>query len=366
MKKFRSKMLASLLCVVLLAGCGAQQTPSGTNDSTPPADTSATSQNDPAGRAENTGEYYTFELSENVDRMAVTYQNRYGITLSGDLYTPKDMDESSTYPALVIGAPYGGVKEQGPGVWANELAQRGFICLTFDPSYNGESGGEPRHVSSPEIFTEDFSAGVDYLGVQDFVDRDRIGAIGICGSGAFALSAAQVDTRIKAVVTASLVDISGNYDGLSPEERTALLDSLGEQRWADFENGAPDYQPVYEDEPMSEVPEGLDPMTTEFLTYYGTARGNHPNADGAFTTTSQLAFMNYRLLGRLDTISPRPVLMLASENAMSRGLTEALYQNLGDAKELIIVPEANHIDLYDDTSKIPFDDVQRFFADNLA
>lgn len=117
---------------------------------------------------------------------------------------------------------------------------------------------------------------------------------------------------------------------------------------------------------MSEVPEGLDPMTTEFLTYYGTARGNHPNADGAFTTTSQLAFMNYRLLGHLDTISPRPVLMLAGENAMSRGLTEALYQNLGDAKELIIVPEANHIDLYDDTSKIPFDDVQRFFADNLA
>ncbi len=141
--------------------------------------------------------YYTFELSENVTRTAVAYPNRYGIRIAADLYTSKDMDETAKHPALVIGPPYGGVKEQGPGVYANQLAQRGFVCLAFDPAFMGESGGEPRHVSSPDIFAENFSAGVDYLGTLPFADREQIGAIGICGSGGFALSAAQVDTRIK-------------------------------------------------------------------------------------------------------------------------------------------------------------------------
>lgn len=153
-------------------------------------------------------EYYTFELSENVTRTHVSYKNRFGITLAGDLYTAKDLDKSKQYPALIIGSPYGGVKEQGAGLYANQLAQLGFVVLTFDPSYNGYSDGEPRHVSSPDIFVEDFSAGVDFIGVQPFVDRNKIGAIGICGSGGFALSAAKVDTRIKAVATTSMYDIS--------------------------------------------------------------------------------------------------------------------------------------------------------------
>lgn len=145
-------------------------------------------------KANSTEGLYTFELDENVARQSVSYPNRYGITLVADLYTPKDLDTTKQYPAIVVGPPYSGVKEQGPGIYANELAQRGFIVLAFDPSYNGESAGEPRHVSSPDIFVEDFSAGVDYLGCLEYVDRSQIGAIGICGSGGFALSAAQIDT----------------------------------------------------------------------------------------------------------------------------------------------------------------------------
>lgn len=152
----------------------------------------------------------TFEVSDDVTRTPVRYQNRYGIEVAGDLYVPVDLDEAAAHSAVVIGPPYGGVKEQGPGVYANELAQRGFVALAFDPSYNGESGGEPRHLASPEIFAEDFSAGVDYLGTLGYVDREQIGAVGICGSGGFTLNAAQVDQRIKAVVTSAMYDISRN------------------------------------------------------------------------------------------------------------------------------------------------------------
>lgn len=310
-------------------------------------------------------DFYIFELNENVERTAVAYKNRYGIELSADLYVSKDLDTSAKHPAIVIGPPYGGVKEQGPGVYANQLAQRGFVVLAFDPSYNGESGGEPRHVSSPEIFTEDFSAGVDYLGTLGYVDRERIGAIGICGSGGFALSAAQTDTRIKAVVTASLVDISGNSASMSAEERQSALDNLAAKRWADVDSGEPEYIPSYPEEAVSEVPEGLDPMSAEFYSFYALERGHHPRARANFTTTSEMAFMNYSLLSHLDTISPRPVMMIAGENAMSRGISEAVYEQLGDAKEFVTVPDANHIDLYDDITKIPFDAIETFFSENL-
>ena len=358
MKKLTSLFAATAL-LLTAAGCGTQNTASSGGQSASP-DTS------PAQASETAdSEYYIFDLSENVVRTPVTYANRYGIELSGDLYTPKTLDESQTYPALVIGPPYGGVKEQGSGVWANELSQRGFVVLTFDPSFNGESGGEPRHVSSPDIFTEDFSAGVDYLGSLPYVDREQIGAIGICGSGGFALSAAQVDTRIKAVATASLVDISGNYAGLTPEERTALLERLSAQRWTDFANGEPEYIPSYPEEPTADIPEGLDPMSAEFYSFYATERGFHPRARANFTTTSESAFANYSLLAHLDTLSPRPVLLLAGENAMSRGLSELVYAQLGENGELSIVAGANHVDLYDDVSKIPFDQVETFFKDAL-
>ena len=309
--------------------------------------------------------YYTFALSSDVDRTLVSYANRFGITLAGALYTPKDLNVDEKYPALVIGAPYGGVKEQGPGIYANELAQRDFVVLTFDPSFNGESGGEPRHVSSPEIFTEDFSAGVDFLGTLGYVDREKIGAIGICGSGGFALSAAQVDHRIKAVATASMYDISRSMkDGIAADP-DAALDALAQQRWEDVDNGYPEYIPSWPDHITSEVPEGLDPITAEFYSYYATSRGHHPNARANFTTTSQMGFINYDLLDRIDTISPRPILLIVGENAHSRYFSETAYVNAAEPKELYIVPDAIHIDLYDRTDMIPFDKIEEFFKTAL-
>lgn len=200
---------------------------------------------------ENTGaEYYTFELSDNVTRTHVSYENRYGITIAADMYMASDLDTSATHPALVIGPPYGGVKEQGPGLYANELAQRGFVVLAFDPPYMGESGGEPRHVSSPDMFVESFSAGIDFLGTQSQVDREKIGVIGICGSGGFAVTATQVDARIKAVATTSMYDMSRNMrrgweDSMTPEQLNDLLGQLSQQRWADAENGTPEFNPSF-------------------------------------------------------------------------------------------------------------------------
>ena len=310
-----------------------------------------------------TDNYYIFELSDNVKRTAVFYPNRFGITLAGDLYTPKNLDESHSYPALIIGAPYGGVKEQGPGVYANELAQRGFIVLTFDPSYNGESGGEPRHISSPEIFSEDFSAGVDFLGRLPYVDRERIGALGICGSGGFALSAAAMDARIKAVATVSMYDISMSND-LTGEERQAMLDRLSMQRWADVDNGAAEVNRMYPaDSPYPEMPDGVEGLNVEWYTFYALERGWHPNAGGAFTATSNMAFMNYPLLSHIAEISPRPILFIVGENAHSVAYSERAYENASEPKELYVVPDAIHIDLYDRTDLIPFDKIEDFFKD---
>lgn len=309
----------------------------------------------------NMEEYYTFELSNNVTRTHVSYKNRFGITLAGDLYMAKDLDTSKQHPALIIGPPYGGVKEQGPGVYANRLAQRGFVVLAFDPSYNGYSEGEPRHTSSPEIFVEDFSAGVDYLGTRPFVDREKIGAIGICGSGGFAISAAQVDTRIKAVATASMYDISITGNSMDSEQLKETLDQIGEQRWKDFESGEPEYIPSFPAKADNSVPEGLDPVSEEFYSYYGLERGHHPNARGGFTTTSQLSFFNFQLLNHIDTISPRPILFIMGENAHSRFFSEDAYAAASEPKELYIVPDAIHIDLYDKVDKIPFDKMESFF-----
>ena len=311
-------------------------------------------------------EYYTFALSPKVKRTHVSYPNRYGIRLAADLYTPAELAGDVRYPALVIGPPYAGVKEQGPGVYANELAQRGFIALAFDPAYMGQSGGEPRHVSSPDIFAENFSAGVDYLGTLPCVDRNRIGAIGLCGSGGFALSAAQADTRIKAVATASLYDISAvGRLMMSPEQIAETKARLNERRWKDFEAGAPEYIPAFPEQPAERAPEGLDPISHEFFTYYGMKRGHHPNARGNFTTTSQLAMLNYPLLSHIREIAPRPILLVVGERAHSKAFSETVYANAAEPKELYVVPGAIHIDLYDRVDLIPFDKLEAFFGRNL-
>lgn len=310
--------------------------------------------------------HYICRLSDKVERKHIRYNNRYGITLAGDLYTPKDMEQSKKYTAVVVGAPYGGVKEQGPCVYANELAQRGFVVLTFDPCYMGESAGEPRHVSSPDLFSENISAGVDYLGLLPFVDREKIAAIGICGSGGFSLSAAQVDTRIKAVVTASMYDMSAaSRLGADKETLQKNKERLSAQRWIDAENGCPEWIPSFPEEPVDKVPEGLDPVSDEFYRFYGVKRGHHPNAQAGFTTTSDLSFLNYSLLDHVDEISPRPILMIVGDRAASRFFSEQVYERAAEPKELYIVEDAEHIDLYDRTDRIPFDKIENFLRKNL-
>ena len=309
---------------------------------------------------------YISKLSDNVNRRSVAYKNRYGMDIAGELYTAGDMDGSRRYPALIVGAPYGGVKEQGPCVYADELARRGFVVLTFDQSFMGESSGEPRHVSSPDIFVENFSAGVDFLGLQPMVDQEKIGVIGICGSGGFALSAAQCDVRIKAVATCSMYDMSAaGRDAMAPAALQAEKERLSRQRWADAENGSPEYNPYFPKMPLDTVPKGLDPITDEWMRFYAVKRGHHPNARGGFTTTSDLALLNFRLLDFIGEISPRPILFVVGDRAHSKFFSENAFARAGEPKELYVVEDAEHIDLYDRADRIPFDKLDAFFKSGL-
>jgi uncharacterized protein len=315
-------------------------------------------------------DYFTFKLSDKVSMEKVHYKNKYGITIAGHMYTPKNMDNSKKYPAIIVGTPYGGVKEQGAGIYAQTMAERGFVAIAFDESFNGESSGEPRHISSPDVFVEDFSAGVDFLGTRTIVDRNKIGAIGICGSGGFALTAAQVDHRIKAVATASMYDMSrvkryGWVDTMTDEQQNKYLDQLGEQRWKDFENGTPQLTPQFPAVHLEKVPEGLDPISSEFFEYYATKRGHHPNSIGAFTISSDMSFFNFPLLNYINTISPRPILFIIGENAHSRYFSEDAYKKAAEPKELYVVQGARHIDLYDRMDMIPFDKLESFFRNYL-
>ncbi len=316
---------------------------------------------------ENT-DHYTFQLNEKVTREKVSFKNRYGITLVGDLYTPKNIGEQKL-PALVISGPFGAVKEQSSGLYANELATRGFIALAFDPSYTGESSGEPRNIASPDISTEDFSAAVDFIGLQNEVDRNKIGIIGICGFGGFALNATAVDKRVKAVATTSMYDISrvsaeGYYGSTTPEQRTKILEEMSLQRWEDAKNGTPKYP----ENGLGQTNEKSPQFVKEYYDYYKTDRGFHErslNSNGAWTATNAMSFMNMPLLTYIKEISPRPILLIAGENAHSRYMSEDTYKNAAEPKELLIIPNAVHVDLYDKMDKIPFDKLEFFFKENL-
>ena len=222
-------------------------------------------------------------------------------------------------------------------------------------------------MSSPDLFTENFSAGVDYLGLQEFVDREKIGVIGICGSGGFALSAAQVDTRIKAVATASMYDMSAISRAFfnNSEELFKAKDALSRQRWVDAENGYPEYIPTFPEEPLDEAPEGMAEPDGEWFRFYAVKRGHHPNARGGFTTTSNLSFMNYDLLSHIDEIAPRPILFLVGDRAHSKSFSEKVYKEAAEPKEIYTVEDAEHIDLYDRTDRNPFDKLEEFFKDGM-
>ena len=329
-------------------------------------------------------EHYTFQLSDKVTRQAVTFKNRYGITVSGDLYTPKNIGNQKL-SALILSGPFGAVKEQSSGLYANEMAARGFVTLAFDPSFTGESGGEVRNVGSPEIFTEDFSAAVDYIGLLPSVERDRIGIIGICGLSGMALTAATSDSRIKAVATTSMYDMSRSMsrsykDSYTLEQRKKVVDYLSQQRWADAENSktALGLHEVPFDESGNLVkrnrilpdtlPDNPNPVLAAFFDYYRTPRGFHPrsiNSTTAWTATTPMSFFSFPMAANIELISPRPIMLIAGENAHSRYYSEDIYKMASDPKELVIVPGADHVDLYDRLDKIPFDKLTSFFTQHL-
>ena len=310
----------------------------------------------------------TFKKSDKVKQQKVTFVNRYGIRLAADLYMPKDI--TGKVAALAIGGPFGAVKEQSSGLYAQIMAERGFVTLAFDPSFTGESGGEPRHVASPDINTEDFSAAIDFLGLQQFVDRERIGIIGICGWGGMALNAAAVDKRIKAVVASTMYDMTrvmarGYYDSMTKAQRTELLEALGKQRWIDAERGEPALGPVYN------VLKGGEPQfVVDYANYYkSTTRGFHSrsiNSNSSWTITNPLSFMNMPLLSYISEISPRPMLLVHGENAHSRYFAETAYAAAAEPKELYIVKGASHVDLYDQVNIIPFNKMVGFFQQHLT
>ncbi|WP_191558961.1 alpha/beta hydrolase [Brevundimonas aurantiaca] len=309
-----------------------------------------------------------FPKSEIVDHQKVTFRNRYGLTLSGDLYLPKARSDQRL-AALVDGGPFGAVKEQSSGLYAQTMAERGFATLAFDPSFTGESGGEPRNIASPDINTEDFSAAVDFLGLHPSVDRERIGVIGICGWGGMALNAVAVDKRVKAVVASTMYDMTrvmsrGYNDSVTAEERAQTLEQLSRQRWQDAENGAPAYGPA-----MNELKGGEAQFLVDYHDYYRTPRGFHPravNSNGSWTVTNPLSFMNMPLLTYIKEISPRPILLIHGGKAHSRYFSETAYAAAAEPKELMIIPGASHIDLYDRLDVIPFDKLQSFFEQHLV
>lgn len=331
-----------------------------------------------------------FPQSNKVEHHKVTFKNRYGITLVGDLYVPKNIRSGQKLPAIAVAGAFGAVKEQSSGLYAQAMAERGFVTLAFDPSYLGESGGEPRNMASPDINTEDFSAAVDFLGLQNFVNREQIGILGICGWGGMALNAAVGDTRIKAVATSTMYDMTrvmangyeinmkqnaqGGYDRAQPqmnaEARYQMKVQLNNGRWEAAQNGYATLSPANNLDPK-DITADTPKFIAEYADFYRTKRGFHPravnsNPQGSWATTVPLAFINMPILQRASELRA-PVLIVHGEKAHSRYFSEDAFKSLGSQnKELYIVPGANHTDLYDNTrGKIPFDKFEQFFKANL-
>lgn len=320
-------------------------------------------------KAKNNDWDKVFPKSNKVNVEKVHFKNRFGITLTGDLYTPKNIKKGEKYSAIAISGTFGAVKEQASGLYAQTLAEKGFITLAFDPSYTGESSGQPRNIASPDINTEDFSAAVDFLSNQQNVNPDKIGILGICGFGGFALNAASIDTRIKATVTSTMYDMTrvsakGYNDVMDENARYNLKQTLNKQRTEDFKNGT--YAKA------SGLPEKLTGEEPQFIkdyfNYYKTKQGFHArsiNSNGNWNMTSSLSLINLPILAYSDEIKSA-VLIIHGENAHSRYFSEDAFKNLkGDNKELLIIKNANHTDLYYNNDLIPFEKIENFYKKYL-
>ena len=307
-----------------------------------------------------------FYTSDQVTVRKISFKNRYEMKVVGNLFVPNNLDRRTSNPALVVGHPMGAVKEQSANLYATKMAEQGYVTLSFDLSFWGESAGKPGNAVLPDVYAEDFSAAVDYLRAQAFVDKDRVGAIGICGSGSFVLSAAKIDPRIKAIATVSMYDMgAANRDGLNKsvtlEQRKAFIAQAAAQRDVEFAGGAIQY--------TGGTPEELTAESTavdrEFYDFYRTARGYHPNTTTHPALATNIKFMNFHPFNDLDLLSPRPLLFITGDQAHSREFSEEAYRLATGSKELFWVPGAGHVDLYDRVGLIPFDKLTDFFRTKL-
>ena len=326
-----------------------------------------------------------FKLDKSIQTKFVTFRNRYGVDVAGHLYLPKNFDANKKYAAIVVSGPFGAVKEQASGLYAQEFAKAGFVAVAFDPSFTGESGGNVRDVASPDIFTEDYSAAVDFVGSLAYVDREKIGAMGICGLSGMAVTAAINDVRIKAVAVSAMYDmvdsIRNHYQGdyYTPAQREVVKKYLADMRWREAEVGhsLPGYHevPVVDGKSVHAdgklfppaLPANVDSVTKEFFEYYR-GRAFHPraiNSNGIWSSTTPYGFFNFPLDVHVDELSPRPIMLVTGDKAHSKYHSDNLYAQAKSPKEIIVVPGATHTDLYDNFDKIPFDKLNKFFRDNL-
>lgn len=313
-----------------------------------------------------------FYRSDKVEVQKVTFKNQYKMNIAGNLYLPKDMDKSKKHAAIIVGHPMGAVKEQSADLYAVKMAERGFVTMSVDLAFWGGSDGQPRNAVAPELYAETFSAAVDYLGTGPFADREKIGAIGICGSGSFAISAAKIDPRLKAVATISMYDMgAANRNGLNHSltlaQRKQIIADAAEQRYVEFQGGATKYTSGT----VHEITEKSNPIEREFYDFYRTPRGEFtPAGSSPLLTThptlsSNTKFMNFYPFNDIETISPRPLLFITGDQAHSKEFSEDAYKRAAEPKELYHVAGAGHVDLYDRVELIPFDKLESFFKANL-
>ncbi len=313
-----------------------------------------------------------FYTSDKVVTQPVTFRNQYRMDIAGNLFLPKGMDQNAKHAAIIVGHPMGAVKEQSANLYAAKMAERGFVALSVDLAFWGGSAGEPRNAVSPDLYAETFSAAADYLGTRPFVDRDAVGVIGICGSGSFAISAAKIDPRLKAIATISMYDMgAANRNALNKsqtlEQRKKIIADAAEQRYVEFTGG----ETRYTSGTVHEITENSHPIEREFYAFYRTPRGEFtPEGSSPLLTThptltSNVKFMNFYPFNDIETISPRPLLFITGDQAHSKEFSEDAYRRAAEPKELVYVKGAGHVDLYDRVGLIPFDKLAAFFKKNL-